>query len=95
MSFALTSKSASETQIPTIEAAFEEFTSRKDVAILLINQHVRLFDCLSAADRQWCWNTLSGRREDQAHGRQISGGIPSSARDSVQGPSIRSVTKAS
>ena len=30
-----------ETQIPTIETAFEEFTSRKDIAILLINQHVR------------------------------------------------------
>ncbi|KAH9890965.1 vacuolar ATP synthase [Cubamyces menziesii] len=30
----------SKTQIPTIEAAFEEFTQRKDIAILLINQHV-------------------------------------------------------
>ena len=29
-----------ETQISTIEAAFADFTSRKDVAILLINQHV-------------------------------------------------------
>jgi vacuolar-type H+-ATPase subunit F/Vma7 len=31
-----------ETQVSTIEAAFQEFTERKDIAILLINQHVRL-----------------------------------------------------
>ncbi|KAI0735451.1 vacuolar ATP synthase [Earliella scabrosa] len=30
----------SKTQIPVIEAAFEEFTTRKDIAILLINQHI-------------------------------------------------------
>ena len=29
-----------ETQIQTIEATFQEFTERKDIAILLINQHV-------------------------------------------------------
>lgn len=29
-----------ETHVPAIEAAFEEFTQRKDIAILLINQHV-------------------------------------------------------
>ncbi|KAF7339753.1 V-type proton ATPase subunit F [Mycena sanguinolenta] len=29
-----------ETQVSTIEAAFQEFTERKDVAILLINQHI-------------------------------------------------------
>lgn len=37
----LTLTPRSETQISTIEAAFQEFTERKDVAILLINQHVR------------------------------------------------------
>ena len=31
-----------ETQVSAIEAAFDEFTERKDIAILLINQHVRL-----------------------------------------------------
>ena len=31
-----------ETQVSAIEAAFQEFTERKDIAILLINQHVRL-----------------------------------------------------
>lgn len=30
----------SETETSTIEKAFDEFTQRKDVAILLINQHV-------------------------------------------------------
>ncbi|KAI0076275.1 vacuolar ATP synthase subunit F [Panus rudis PR-1116 ss-1] len=30
----------SKTPIPIIEAAFEEYTTRKDIAILLINQHV-------------------------------------------------------
>lgn len=29
-----------ETQTSTIEAAFQEYTERKDIAILLINQHV-------------------------------------------------------
>jgi V-type H+-transporting ATPase subunit F len=29
-----------ETETSTIEKAFDEFTQRKDVAILLINQHV-------------------------------------------------------
>ncbi|KAI0702452.1 vacuolar ATP synthase [Cytidiella melzeri] len=29
-----------ETQVSTIEAAFQEYTERKDIAILLINQHV-------------------------------------------------------
>jgi len=35
-----TSVPCAETQISTIEAAFVDFTSRKDIAILLINQHV-------------------------------------------------------
>ena len=30
-----------ETQVSAIEAAFQDFTERKDIAILLINQHVR------------------------------------------------------
>ncbi|KAH7927362.1 vacuolar ATP synthase [Leucogyrophana mollusca] len=29
-----------KTQVSTIESAFQEFTERKDVAILLINQHI-------------------------------------------------------
>ncbi|PSR80759.1 hypothetical protein PHLCEN_2v6675 [Hermanssonia centrifuga] len=30
----------SKTQVSTIEGAFQEYTERKDIAILLINQHV-------------------------------------------------------
>ena len=30
-----------ETPLSTVEEAFQEFTKRKDVAIILINQHVR------------------------------------------------------
>jgi V-type H+-transporting ATPase subunit F len=33
-----------ETEVHTIEAAFSEFTQREDIAILLINQHVRIPD---------------------------------------------------
>ncbi|KAG6332332.1 hypothetical protein ID866_6760 [Astraeus odoratus] len=29
-----------KTQVSSIEAAFQEFTERKDIAILLINQHI-------------------------------------------------------
>lgn len=32
-----------ETQVSTIEAAFQEYTERKDIAILLINQHVSTY----------------------------------------------------
>jgi len=31
-----------ETETSTIEKTFEDFTQRKDIAILLINQHVHL-----------------------------------------------------
>ena len=36
----LRSLPAVETQTSVIEASFQEFTERKDIAILLINQHV-------------------------------------------------------
>jgi vacuolar-type H+-ATPase subunit F/Vma7 len=32
-----------ETQTSVIESAFEDYTERKDIAILLINQHVSCF----------------------------------------------------
>src|SRR5712691_3987747 len=32
-----------ETEVHTIEATFTEYTQREDIAILLINQHVRAF----------------------------------------------------
>lgn len=38
-------ESGLETQVSTIESAFQEFTTRKDIAILLINQHVCHCSC--------------------------------------------------
>ena len=35
----------SETQVSTVEAAFQDYIERKDIAILLINQHVRSSRC--------------------------------------------------
>jgi V-type H+-transporting ATPase subunit F len=40
----LIQKLTAETETSTIEKTFEEFTQRKDIAILLINQHVLLFN---------------------------------------------------
>ena len=37
-----TSPLLSETNVSVIESAFEEYTQRKDIAIVLINQHVRI-----------------------------------------------------
>lgn len=49
-----------ETQVSTIEAAFQDFTERKDIAILLINQHVRI-----SFDGAWLVSkSVSDRRED-------------------------------
>jgi V-type H+-transporting ATPase subunit F len=40
-----------ETQTNVIESAFQDYTERKDIAILLINQHVSTFTiCLAYAD---------------------------------------------
>ena len=78
----------SETQIPVIEAAFEEFTTRKDIAILLINQHVCppmiITMCMPTTRALDC-------REDSAHGGQVPTSLPCIAGDSFQGSSIRSV----
>ena len=40
-----------ETQTTVIESTFQEFTERKDIAILLINQHVRLPNFIDGLDR--------------------------------------------
>jgi len=44
----------SKTQVSAIEAAFTSFTERKDIAILLINQHVRILVSLAANARAGC-----------------------------------------
>ena len=54
-----------ETQVSAIEAAFQEFTERKDIAILLINQHVRRIYISSALPS---YTSLLGCGEDTANG---------------------------
>lgn len=48
-----------ETQVSTIEAAFQDFTERKDIAILLINQHVRLITHVSTHNRKLTVHTFT------------------------------------
>jgi vacuolar-type H+-ATPase subunit F/Vma7 len=48
-----------ETQVSTIEAAFEEFTERNDIAILLINQHVCITPLLLAVFRCVAMHTVA------------------------------------
>lgn len=52
-----------DTSIADIEDAFKSFTSRDDIAIILINQNVRIstmyFDALSSISRLFLWNVVS------------------------------------
>ncbi|TFK57503.1 vacuolar ATP synthase, partial [Heliocybe sulcata] len=41
----------SKTSVSTIEAAFEEYTERKDIAILLINQHASPLSARPVAEK--------------------------------------------
>ena len=75
-----------ETQVSVIEAAFEEFTERKDVAILLVNQHVS-FHSPRSFSLSLIWSTDCG--EDSTNGREVQPSIPCTPRDTVQGSSIR------
>lgn len=47
--------SAEDTPIPAIEDAFKDLTERDDIAILLINQYVRLKGQKSA---KWMWKGM-------------------------------------
>ena len=83
-----------ETQISTIEAAFQEFTERKDVAILLINQHVRARHSASSLYRSVLMRFIPiylDCREDQTDGRSVPASFPYPPRDPIQGPPIRYV----
>lgn len=75
-----------ETQVSAIEAAFQEFTERKDIAILLINQHV--WPCSVFRGLQNLIYFPSDCREDPANGRQVSASISSTAGNSFQRPSL-------
>jgi len=69
-----------KTQVSTIEAAFQEFTERRDIAILLINQHVsrlplswRYYECgVPYRHIFYC----SDCRENPTNGRQVPTSIP-------------------
>ena len=81
-----------ETQISTIEAAFQEFTERKDVAILLINQHVKSRRFVKFNPTKLCWNlSFLDCWEDPPNCRQIPPGVSSCAWDSIERSSLRYV----
>lgn len=89
----------SETQVSIIESAFEEFTERKDIAILLINQHVckastALASIPSSRQCQLFLCTVD-RREDPANGRQVPTSLSRLVRDSLEGSSLRYVMPSS
>ncbi len=68
-----------ETEIQSIEATFSEYTQREDIAILLINQHVRFpFDPLRIK------NLIdTDRGENSTHCGQIPTSFSSLARNTV------------
>lgn len=83
-----------KTQNSDIEAAFDRFVSeRKDIAILLINQHVRIHarfgTDVEGAEVVESGLTATDCRKDKAQGRDIHGSLPLSTRDPVQRPPIR------
>jgi hypothetical protein len=73
-----------ETEIQSIEDTFSEYTQREDIAILLINQHVRLpFAPLRLS------NFIDiDCGENPTHCGQISTSFSSFARNTVKGPPL-------
>lgn len=70
-----------KTSAADIEAAFEDFTTRKDIGILLINQHVSGHGRgrrRGALLIRW----VVGRGEDKIQVGSVHGGIPGGAGDS-------------
>lgn len=68
-----------KTSAADIEAAFEDFTTRKDIGILLINQHVSEHGRKRGALLMW-W--VAGRGEDKIQVGSVHGGVPGSVGDS-------------
>lgn len=69
-----------ETETSTIEKTFEDFTQRKDIAILLINQHVHISIINLLRE--------TGSREDTVQGWQLHCCISHNSWNTKQGPSI-------
>ena len=75
-----------------MEQAFINFTStRKDIAIVLINQHVRVSSIIVSSYRVYRLMSgyPTGSRKDQEPGGHIHRGIPGGIGDTEQRPSIR------
>lgn len=76
-----------KTDTAAIEAAFDNFTDkRKDIAILLINQHVPFTAPISTHEDT---DGMIDRREDTPQSRCLYSGIPQFTRDPVERPPIR------
>ena len=65
-----------ETQVSTIESSFQEFTERKDIAILLINQHVAYPPRNQTHDLADDLDVILDCREDTSHSGEIPASIP-------------------
>lgn len=79
-----------KTETPTIEKAFQNFTQeRKDIAVVLINQHVRLAPVAAISPGCLMLTVGTGRRTYPQQCRFIHRSIPGSPRDSQQRPPVR------
>lgn len=55
----LFAKKQIETPLSAVEEAFQEFAKRKDIAIILINQHVTIKPCFERKKSEQCSALLS------------------------------------
>ena len=80
----------SKTETSTIEESFEQFTrERKDIAIVLINQHVRAnIPNVTVGGMERLTMRRADRRQDSREGRHVQRGIPELAGDPEQRSSV-------
>lgn len=77
-----------ETPVATIEATFQDFTERPDIAILLINQHVCCLPCLNF-NIPFLLDAIIDCWEDSPLDRQIQPGFPCPIGNTIERSSIR------
>lgn len=78
-----------KTETSAIEEAFDSFTQeRKDIAILLINQHVRRYSTWNCCQNLVLTPDID-RRQDPQPRRRIHPSIPFPPRDPLKGPPLR------
>lgn len=79
-----------KTENATIEATFERFTTeRKDIGIVLINQHVSEQMFTSWGSERGTNTRLPGRRQDTTSDRYLHRSLPYHPRDTKQRPPVR------